>query len=849
MATGPVPVVLDASWAMLRPTNGQVWNATLPPVTARGDMLLLVWGTDGNPGVVTAPPGWQLVDRQDGTASVLVYWYACDGTEAGRVDPFTGTINEQGTARLFRIAGARLAAAGIETSGNGGTSAAPNSPALTPVAGSDAWLWINAWVLDQGVAVSSNPANCPDFRASQSSSATAADAVRVHVSGLAAGGDRATFDPDAGAIASSVAWRGRTIAVRPGIVPVASFTSTQPDPEVPNVGFQDTSTERPYSWAWTFGDGGTSTEQHPAHAYAAAGAYEVTLTATNHIGAATSSAIVEVTAAVEPMPPGHPPLSCTIAGDDVLDTLHRASWETGRTSWMDTLQPASATLELRGQVDVELGATVILGVQGSGQALWTGYVTDVHQDDDPDDGWSTSVNATDAIGRMGQGEDPTFTVPAGTLATQLVASAARLGFVVAVDLAPSTGVLPQLAAHTFTDDGVLEYLALAEQASNAIVVHRPDGGLRILVRAAVPATPPVVPIALSGPDSPSSWSRLLSARDVVNLWSMTWEDDTTLWTARNQASIDLYGTKSYSVDGSPTIRGANPPAAPVPIPFPQGIQDAMAVPRWTVPSFSIPITDTSQAALFMEALDWVDFEGELWQLLHVAHDVDRWTWTVTCAADATQNAITDAPEPPIEPPPGTTRVTVTLPAPSKDAQLALDPGGVERGAGTGTRLAVGYWQGWRYRTLIDFALTLPPGHQRCVKATLYVTTSGQDQVAFGSDPQMVVRRITKSWNEGSEASNSTSNAVKWPGPSTSDTGKITKNVTRSEGVEIAIDVTEMIEAARKAGAFHGFRFHSTDENSSRRTTEFRSREGGAGSDARLVAVYDVLAAGALPGPG
>jgi PKD repeat protein len=42
-------------------------------------------------------------------------------------------------------------------------------------------------------------------------------------------------------------------------------------------------------WSWTFGDGGTSTQRNPTHAYAAAGNYPVTLTATDNAGATHSA--------------------------------------------------------------------------------------------------------------------------------------------------------------------------------------------------------------------------------------------------------------------------------------------------------------------------------------------------------------------------------------------------------------------------------------------------------------------------------------------------------------------------------------------------------------------------------
>ncbi len=48
-----------------------------------------------------------------------------------------------------------------------------------------------------------------------------------------------------------------------------------------NVKFVDLSTQQPTSWQWDFGDGQTSTEQNPTHAYMKEATYTVTLTAKN----------------------------------------------------------------------------------------------------------------------------------------------------------------------------------------------------------------------------------------------------------------------------------------------------------------------------------------------------------------------------------------------------------------------------------------------------------------------------------------------------------------------------------------------------------------------------------------
>ncbi len=88
--------------------------------------------------------------------------------------------------------------------------------------------------------------------------------------------------------------------------PTAEFTHTAADLAVQ---FTDASTAGGggcnggsiASWAWSFGDGGTSTAQNPSHTYAAAGTYTVTLTVTDAAGLTDDvSHDVTVTAA----PPG-----------------------------------------------------------------------------------------------------------------------------------------------------------------------------------------------------------------------------------------------------------------------------------------------------------------------------------------------------------------------------------------------------------------------------------------------------------------------------------------------------------------------------------------------------------------
>jgi PKD repeat protein len=80
--------------------------------------------------------------------------------------------------------------------------------------------------------------------------------------------------------------------------PSAAFTSVIPT-EAGNelglkVNFTDTSLGRPTSWAWNFGDGGTSTSATPSHTYLSAGSKTVTLTVDNGYQTSTVTKTVVV---------------------------------------------------------------------------------------------------------------------------------------------------------------------------------------------------------------------------------------------------------------------------------------------------------------------------------------------------------------------------------------------------------------------------------------------------------------------------------------------------------------------------------------------------------------------------
>src|SRR5207245_2231573 len=76
-----------------------------------------------------------------------------------------------------------------------------------------------------------------------------------------------------------------------------------------------------YSYAWTFGDGGTSTSQNPSHTYTAVGTFAARLTVTDAIGATATATALTIT--VNPPPTatasagktaGDAPLAVTFTG-------------------------------------------------------------------------------------------------------------------------------------------------------------------------------------------------------------------------------------------------------------------------------------------------------------------------------------------------------------------------------------------------------------------------------------------------------------------------------------------------------------------------------------------------------
>ena len=141
--------------------------------------------------------------------------------------------------------------------------------------------------------------------------------------------------------------------------PVADFSATPTSgTEDLAVAFTDLSSNTPTSWAWTFGDGGTSTAQNPSHNYTTPGTYTVALVATNAAGSdtETKTGYITITAA---MPTFDGRVNVAFDGGllewmpewTALDQLHPnliTSWtvDRGRAYELDRTEGGRATVEI-----------------------------------------------------------------------------------------------------------------------------------------------------------------------------------------------------------------------------------------------------------------------------------------------------------------------------------------------------------------------------------------------------------------------------------------------------------------------------------------------------------------------
>ncbi|MEZ6197424.1 MAG: PKD domain-containing protein [Planctomycetota bacterium] len=163
--------------------------------------------------------------------------------------------------------------------------------------------------------------------------------------------------------------------------PVADFSGTPTSGTSPlTVNFSDLSTGSVTGWAWTFGDGGTSTAQNPSHTYMASGTYTVGLTATGPGGSDLVTKVGYVTVSSIPAPTadftgtpttGTAPLNVSFTAILGGGPTSSVLWNFG-DGGLSTQTNPSHTYATPGIYDVTLTAS---GPGGSDLITKTGYVT------------------------------------------------------------------------------------------------------------------------------------------------------------------------------------------------------------------------------------------------------------------------------------------------------------------------------------------------------------------------------------------------------------------------------------------------------------------------------------------
>jgi hypothetical protein len=236
------------------------------------------------------------------------------------------------------------------------------------------------------------------------------------------------------------------------------------------------------------------------------------------------------------------------------------------------------------------------------------------------------------------------------------------------------------------------------------------------------------------------------------------------------------------------------------------------------------------AHLVAESVDpSVDVAARVLGGVIVADTGTGWTAQLSTYVPATEWDEAEQPEPPpIEPPPNVITGVVRTYACTKDSRLAHSSS-LDAGNGLDVNLPIGNIGAYRNRAVMGFASIPFAGVVSVDKAELLVTIGSNSCGAFGSDPKVNVSRLTGGFSEGTYNVNcgfGTGNAVKYPGPSTTSSGAVTKAVSKTTGTQVAIDITAIVKAWHSGQSQHGLMVKSAGEDTAKYTTAFYARHHG-----------------------
>jgi hypothetical protein len=532
--------------------------------------------------------------------------------------------------------------------------------------------------------------------------------------------------------------------------------------------------------------------------------------------------------------------SVTIDGMPYDGVVRSASWHLGRSWWFAGPEAGTAAVELSGdREEVRPGAR--LTIAGTGP-LFVGVVDDVLVDERATtDGVElvTRVSASDATAWLGG------TKLAGWAATQQPADArfvalyAKAGATVTARTMPSAVALPDSLGGTVGTAAApvtaLDRLDQDEREGNVVSQLGPDGVLRVLARAGLPAGASVTIAALTGDDCPfDAQLDRSSVEKVVNLWRFPdGEEPYTDAIPEGGTSAARYGVREYDCKGAKSRTAAR---------YTAGMRAvvARALPSYRV---GVAILRRSSPVLGLGPFDYAAWRDDEWQVLELEHSVRPGRWEVRLHLDATQDEIVGSVAPPPTPPPTRLRATVT-PSIAGDAYIVRTPSGLNAGNGAGPVILVGLLgDGNLSRGLVEWSgMTFLGTNRKVVSATLTLTTARGGCLSYGSSPKVKVLRVTGSWSQGSyNASNgcgfATSNSVKYPGPATTTSGAVTATVPATDGRSVAIRIDAIAQAWLDGAAQQGLELQGATESSSAYRCGF-SASGSTRAKLSIVYEYD-----------
>jgi PKD repeat protein len=201
------------------------------------------------------------------------------------------------------------------------------------------------------------------------------------------------------------------VATVPSALPVANFSASTTTGTAPlSINFINSSTGNITSYAWTFGDGTTSTSPNPVHVYSTAGTYSVSLKVTGPGGTSTKTlaSYVNVTApaTADLTPPSVPgSLVATASGSMTIDLQWNPSTDDkGVTGYrIERCQGASCT------AFVEIATSTGTTYRNAGLAAGTSY--------------GYRVRAADAAGRFSAYSNTARATTASTAAANVALAA------------------------------------------------------------------------------------------------------------------------------------------------------------------------------------------------------------------------------------------------------------------------------------------------------------------------------------------------------------------------------------------------------------------------------------------